>query len=338
VSSNPHYLLIFLASLVLAFLGTPLVRHFALRLQAIDNPDDRRVHQTPTPLLGGVAIFTAALAGLLLIKFFQGPARGILIGAVVILVLGIWDDLYHLSPKLKLLGQILAAASLLPFRVMVETTGIFWLDCLITVFWVVAICNAFNLLDNMDGLSAGIAALAALGFFIIGRHSGQVIIAGASLAIAGACLGFLPYNFGPRPARIFMGDTGSLFLGYLLAVLAVRLVYDSPHWLTPLVPLIILAVPIIDTSFVSIARTLEGRSIAQGGKDHLSHRLVAAFGLSRQGAVALLWLGGATAGGLGILLVKRDLLSALAGAGTLVIFMAIMAYQMREKKNGGKTD
>lgn len=332
MSETLRYGLVFFGALFLALAGTPIVRHFAVKMQAIDNPDARRVHQAPTPLLGGLAIFVAALAGLLAVKFFRGPAQGALIGAVLILVLGIWDDLYHISPKTKLLGQILAAAALLPFGIMVELSGRFWLDGLITIFWVVAICNALNLLDNMDGLSAGLAAIAALGFFIIGLHAGQFIVAGASLALAGACLGFLPYNFGRRPARIFMGDTGSLFLGYLLAVLAVRLVYESPQWITPLVPIAILALPIVDTSFVCLARTLEGRSIAQGGKDHLSHRLVAAFQLSPRAAVALLWLAGAGSGAAGVFIVRQDLAFGLGAAGGLGLFLAIMAYLMRRKK------
>jgi len=331
VSESLRYGLLFLGALFLALIGTPIVRHFAVRMQAIDNPDARRVHQAPTPLLGGLAIFVAALAGLLAVKFFRGPAQGALIGAGVILVLGVWDDLYHISPKSKLLGQILAAAALLPFGIMVEISGVFWLDGLITVFWVVAICNAFNLLDNMDGLSAGLATIAALGFFVIGLYAGQSIVAGAALALAGACLGFLPYNYGPRPARIFMGDTGSLFLGYLLAVLAVRLVYESPQWITPFVPIAVLALPIVDTTFVCIARTLEGRSIAQGGKDHLSHRLVAAFQLSPRAAVALLWLAGAGVGAAGVFIVRRDLPFGLGAAAGLGLFLAIMAYLMRRK-------
>ncbi len=327
-----QYGIVFAASLLLALVGTPLVRAAALRLGAVDAPDHRRMHLAPTPLLGGVAIFGAAISGMALVKAFQGPALGGLLGASLILLVGLWDDLYRISPRNKLLGQIAAAAVLLPFGISIEITGLAWLDGAITVFWVVGICNAFNLLDNMDGLSAGVAAVAAFCFFVVAAQGEQFIVAGASLALCGACLGFLRYNFGRAPARIFMGDTGSLLLGYLLAVLAVRLVYDSPRWITPLVPIAILGVPILDTTFVVICRLKEGRPISQGGKDHLSHRLVAAFGLPPRNAVAALWLAAATLGASAVFQVTRHPLAGILAAGLLVAVGGVLLALSRKRR------
>jgi len=305
MSQASEYAMVFCASLLFALLGTPLIRAAAFRLGAIDHPDQRRVHLRPTPLLGGLAIFGAAIAAIALTHSFQGPALGGLIGAAIILLVGFLDDLYHLSPKVKLSGQIAAALVLLPFGISVETTGVQWVDAFITIFWVVGIANAFNLIDNMDGLSAGIAAIAAFSFFAIASHAGQYVVAATSLGLCGACLGFLWYNFGRRPARIFMGDTGSLFVGYLLAVLAVRLTYASLPWVTPIVPIAILGVPILDTTFVVITRLRQRRPIYQGGKDHISHRLVERIGLASRAAVGLLWLISALLGAGAVFAVTR---------------------------------
>ena len=319
MSQALSYSAVFVTSLVLALAGTPLVRAVACRVGAIDHPDPRRVHLSPTPLLGGLAIFGAAVLALSFTHTLERHFLGGLIGGGVILLVGIWDDLYHISPKTKLFGQILAAALLLPFGIAVETIGVSWLDGLLTIFWVVGVTNAFNLIDNMDGLSAGLAVVASLAFFAVASHVGQYLVAATALALGGACLGFLRYNFGRKPARIFMGDTGSLFLGYMLAVLAVRLAYDSPRWITPLVPIAILAVPIFDTSFVTINRIRAHRPIYQGGKDHTSHRLVARLAISQRAGVILLWQIAATLSTAAVFAATREL-----WAGILLVVLLVL--------------
>jgi UDP-GlcNAc:undecaprenyl-phosphate GlcNAc-1-phosphate transferase len=332
------YALTFITSLALALLGTPVVCKAAIRLGIVDQPNAVRFHISPTPLLGGLAIFVAALAGMSLANPLHDYPLGAFIGASMILLLGIVDDLYHIKPLLKLLGQIAAAAVLVLFGLIVETTGSPIFDTAITIFWVVGLTNAFNLLDNMDGLSSGIAAIAAFCFFVIGAQAGQTITAGAALALCGACLGFLHYNFASRPARIFMGDTGSMLIGYLLAAIAVRLTYDSQPWITPFVPIAILGIPILDTTFVSFARPLGGRSPFQGGKDHLSHRLVAACALSPRKAVSLLWLAGIGLGLAGIAIVFRQIWIAIAAAALLSIFTTLFVILLLKKKSCSSAD
>jgi UDP-GlcNAc:undecaprenyl-phosphate GlcNAc-1-phosphate transferase len=332
------YALTFITSLAFALLGTPAVRKAAIRLGIVDQPNAGRFHISPTPLMGGIAIFVAALAGMSLANPLHDYPLGAFIGASMILLLGMIDDLFHIKPLLKLLGQIGAAVVLVLFGLMVETTGSPLFDAAITIFWVVGLTNAFNLLDNMDGLSSGIAAIAAFCFFVIGAHAGQTITAVAALALCGACLGFLHFNFASRPARIFMGDTGSMLIGYLLAAIAVRLTYESQPWITPFVPMAILGIPILDTTFVTFARSLGRRSPFQGGKDHLSHRLVAACALSPRKAVSLLWLAGIGLGLSGIAVVLRQTWIAIAAAAMLTIFTGLLIALLMRKKSSSSAD
>jgi UDP-N-acetylmuramyl pentapeptide phosphotransferase/UDP-N-acetylglucosamine-1-phosphate transferase len=320
------YITIFAASLVLALIGTPVVRALATRAGVVSNPDARRVHARPTPLLGGIAIFIAALASLVIFGKGSeyGHGLGMLIGVALIVLVGFLDDLYHIPALVKLSGQIVAAIVIIPFGISVEISGAPWLDAILTVGWVVGVTNAFNLIDNMDGLSAGIAAIASFSIFAIAAHVGQYLVAATSLALCGACLGFLRYNFGRMPARIFMGDTGSLFLGYLLAVLAVRLSYGSARLVTPFIPIAILGLPIFDTSFVIVRRLREGRSIFQAGKDHTSHQLAAALHLSTREAVILLLLTGAVLGAGAIFAVTR--LPLAGGIGGIILVTLMITF------------
>jgi UDP-GlcNAc:undecaprenyl-phosphate GlcNAc-1-phosphate transferase len=282
-----------LLALGLAMLLTPLAGRLAGRIGLVAYPRGDRWHRSPTPLMGGVAIFFAIVP---LFLILPGPIQadpldrfgGLLIGASLIFALGLWDDLRTLPPYTKLLGQIVAACVLAAGLPIDKFPPWSILMVPLTIFWIVGVTNAFNLLDNMDGLSSGIAAIVALTLFAYNYLQGDQQAALLCLVIAGACGGFLVFNF--NPARIFMGDSGSLLIGYLLSGIVVlgASKATSELALTLLVPVGVMALPILDTTLVTVVRALHSRPISQGGRDHLSHRLVA-LGLNERSAVLVLY-------------------------------------------------
>ncbi|MBI3945560.1 MAG: hypothetical protein HY321_06560 [Armatimonadetes bacterium] len=275
----------FLVSFALTALLTPIVIALARRVGWIDKPRADRWHRKPTALMGGIAIFLGALAGWM--AFVDRTALdSFLVPAVAIFLLGVLDDRIGLKPHLKLIGQVAAAvwvAQAVRFEGLPPL-----LSLPIVMLWMVGITNAINLLDNMDGLAAGVSAISGLAMAVLCALDGDQGLAAALLALVGACAGFLIYNF--NPAKVFMGDCGSMFLGFSLASLALygSRTGASSLAISLLVPVAILAIPIFDTTLVSIVRTLHGRSISQGGRDHSSHRLVA-LGLSERGTVLVLY-------------------------------------------------
>jgi UDP-GlcNAc:undecaprenyl-phosphate GlcNAc-1-phosphate transferase len=293
----PYIVPFFLSFAVSAGL-TPLVRKVAIRFNQVAEPREDRWHSRPTALMGGVAIAASFYLAVLAVMPFLPAARmlskylPLLICAFLVFALGLVDDIYNLAPQTKLVGQIIVASFLVFFGFKINWFESYTFNTFFSVFWIVGITNAFNLLDNMDGLSAGIAFISLLFLAVItmlnlGGRGGD----GHLLIIAlfmGALLGFLLYNF--HPASVFMGDSGSLFVGFLLAGLTTRArVFHSTHLLPIImVPVLILFVPILDTGFVSVMRTIFGRSIARGGRDHSSHRLVA-IGLPERQAVLTLY-------------------------------------------------
>jgi UDP-GlcNAc:undecaprenyl-phosphate GlcNAc-1-phosphate transferase len=285
-------LLIFVSALTFSILGTPLARQLALYAGVLDAPNARKIHGTPVPLLGGAAIYSAFILGLIFLgdRGYLRELIGILLGATLVSLFGFADDRWGLHAYPKLLGQLLAGAVLILGGTQVYLFPNHpWMNWLITLFWVVGITNAFNLLDNMDGLSGGITTVAASFFLLLAAMSGQFLVGALAAALIGACIGFLRYNL--NPATIFMGDTGSLFLGFVLAALAIKLRFPSNvPWITWLVPVCVLAVPILDTTLVFFSRLRRGKNpLTTPGKDHLSHRLVA-FGLTRREAVLTCYL------------------------------------------------
>lgn len=273
-------------ALVLSVVLTPLAIRVAHQIGLVSIPRTDRWHQRPTALLGGVAIFIGFIITALLFVPADTQVSSVLVGTVVVFALGTLDDFYPLPLQSKLIGQILAACIPVFSDVIFTLPWNILLCSLITVLWIVSITNAINLLDNMDGLAAGTATISAgflVGFAFQNQMPTSALIAAC---LGGAALGFLLYNF--HPARVFMGDSGSLVLGYLLATITVlgsSLEYSA--W-TLLVPIALLGVPIFDTCFVTVMRILHKRQITQGGRDHTSHRLVA-LGLSERSAVLLLY-------------------------------------------------
>ena len=280
------YLAVFSSALAVVLLATPWAMSAARRLGVLDVPNARKVHLQPTPLLGGVAIYAAIWIALLLISRLEVARQYvflpdttselalIFLSTVVLILVGILDD--HatggIPPWAKLLGQLLAAAIVLAAGVRFQVFGLLPLDLVLTLVWLIGISNAVNFLDNIDGLSAGATAIAAAFFFLLASANGQYLVAIMALAVAGGCLGFLRYNF--NPAVIFMGDAGTLFLGFLLAIIGAKLQLGPTGWWGLLAAVLILILPIFDTTFVTLNRLRTGRRVTQGGKDHTSHLLV----------------------------------------------------------------
>ena len=285
------FLLIFVAALILASAATPVAKRIAPMLGIMDIPSGRKAHMRPTPLLGGAAIYVATIIALLIFGQQQEITQffAILIGATLMSFCGLWDDRRPLAPALKMAAQIVAALVLYASGVAVAVLPNALLNFLVTVLWVVGITNAFNLLDNMDGLSGGVSAIAALFFMLLAITSGQVLVGSLSAALLGACVGFLLYNF--NPASIFMGDSGSLFIGFVLASVGIKLRFpDHPTVVTWMIPLIVLGLPIFDTVLVSISRLRRGKNpLTTPGHDHVSHRFVS-WGLSHRQAVLTVYV------------------------------------------------
>lgn len=282
------YIIFFLLSLALSALLTPLVTIIAVRAGYIVEPRQDRWHTKPIPMLGGIAIALSCLVPALFAFGLSKTVLPLLIGAILIFFLGLADDLRGLSPQLKFLGQICITALLVSMGVVVEIIPYPVIAIPVTFLWIVGLTNSFNLLDNMDGLSAGVAAICALSLFSFSLGANDDPVALFAIILAGSCIGFLFYNF--NPARIFMGDCGSMFLGFTLAATALVGTWQHASGLAVIlfVPLLIVGIPIFDTAYVTFMRKVKGQPISQGGKDHVSHRLVA-MGLSERKAVLLLY-------------------------------------------------
>ena len=277
-----------LGAFALSLILTPFVRLLARRYGYVAHPRVDRWHQKPTTLLGGIAIFLAFVIPFLFLVEHDPSILFVMAGASVVFVLGVVDDLYRIQPYTKLVVQI-AAASIATFGAFIPSEGLPFLLIPLAIVGFVALTNAFNLLDNMDGLSAGTACIAAFFLFLISFTVGNWTVALCAAILFGATLGFLFYNF--HPATIFMGDSGSMFLGFTVAALAMKGNWEHATnlLLMVLTPLLVLAVPLFDTTFVTLVRWMNGRAISQGGRDHTSHRLVA-FGLSERKTVTLFYV------------------------------------------------
>ena len=276
-----------LTALVVSFLMTPVVKSFAYKVGAIDVPKDaRRMHHKPIPRLGGLAIFAGFMVSILL-------------GAVIIVVLGVVDDIMALPAKLKFVVQI--AAALIPALNGVSiqalsNPNIFsgnaywvldWLSIPITVLWIVGITNAVNLIDGLDGLANGVSAISAATVLVIALICSETQVAIVMAALVGACVGFLPYNL--NPAKMFMGDTGATFLGFILATMSIQGLFKFYAVISFAVPFLILGLPIFDTAFAMIRRVAHGQSPMHADRGHIHHRLID-MGLNQKQAVATLYV------------------------------------------------
>jgi len=315
------------AAFCVSVLLTAVAKGVARRLGVVARPKADRWHRTTVPLLGGVAISLAVLAVMPLSVTLTGPMVVLLAVSACALGLGLLDDVKPLNPQTKLIAQIVLATAMVALGLRLQLSPYPAANFALTLFWVVGIANAFNLLDNMDGLAAGIAAITVgfrLAFFLV---DGDGEWAAAAAVFLGALVGFLVFNF--PPASIFMGDAGSLFIGVFVAGLSLGGQYPYSRNVASvlLIPVLILVVPILDTSFVAINRTLAGRRVSQGGRDHLSHRLVA-LGLSERGALGVLSLLAACAGGVAYLSDRLGLSYGVVLIAFLLVAITVFAVYL----------
>ena len=290
-----HDICLGIAALVLALVFVPLAMKLAYKIGAVDKPNARKVHTKIMPRMGGLGIYLAYIIVVLATQKMNMQLAGLLLGSTILVVLGIFDDMKDLNAKFKLLIQILAAVIVMAFGVRIEfMTNVFggeaiYLDILslpITLLWIVGITNAINLIDGLDGLAGGIATIAALSMAVVGWIYGQYLMASMAIILAGATMGFLRYNF--HPAKVFMGDTGSLFLGFNLSVLAIMGVAKSVTFISLAAPVLVLGVPIFDTFFAILRRKMNHKPIFAADKDHLHHRLLG-MGFSHRKTVLIIY-------------------------------------------------
>lgn len=289
-----NYAIIFLLSLLLSYLITPLIGFFAAKLKIIDEPAENKFHKKPTPRLGGVAIFISYSVPLILINGIDHGARTILLGGLLILSIGILDDIKRVSAVYKLIFifivTLLLARHGIGLRLFHDLPAV---SFLLTLLWVAGVTSAFNAVDNMDGLAAGLALISATTFFIIALRTSQWALAGLSVALIGSTLGFLRHNF--HPAKIFMGDSGSLFLGFTLASLGFMGEWSENSVKASIIPILVLGVPVFDLAYIVIGRWVDGvtKSIVEAitfcAKDHLSHRLIL-LGLNYRTVILFIYL------------------------------------------------
>jgi UDP-GlcNAc:undecaprenyl-phosphate GlcNAc-1-phosphate transferase len=290
-----EYALIFLGSTALSFILTPRALAAALRHGFLDRPGGYKSQVSPVPYMGGLAMILAFAIAVALASLALPPENGlgelfaVLALAVALGLVGLVDDLRGLGPWIRLTAEFGAGVAVWALNAGVSFADLEWINFFLTVLWIVGVTNAFNLLDNMDGLSAGVAAIATAGLFFIAAANGQFLVARFAAGLVGCALGFLRHNF--HPARIYMGDAGSLFLGFLVAYLGVRLRFDAPSSTTFLVPILVCAVALFDTGVVTVNRLAHGRHVMRGGRDHVSHRLVK-LGLTVPTAVTTIYAAG----------------------------------------------
>ena len=270
------YIILIAIAFILSLVTVPISRYFALKFNIIDRPMGIKRHKKPTPYLGGVAIFSSSviviLFYLLYKDFYNANLLGIVISTFVILLLGLWDDIKMLNPYTKLIFQSLAILILMLNGVYMKIIYFpMWLNILLTYFWILGITNAINIIDIKDGLAGSVTFIASSAFFFIALGNNYPFIIILSGSLAGAILGFLIYNY--PPAKIFMGDAGSEFIGFMLAIISIEISYTTVNKIALLSPLLILGIPIYDTVFISIIRILKKKNPLHGSPDHIAVRL-----------------------------------------------------------------
>ena len=320
----------FAVAAVLSYFFTPPVKNFAHKVGAIDVPKDaRRMHQKPIPRLGGLAIYGGFLCSILIFGQLDETMLCVLLGAAIIVALGIFDDVLALGAKLKFVVQIVAAA--IPVCIGDLQIGLFTnlnplsdtpfvhlgiLAVPVTIIWIVGITNAVNLIDGLDGLAVGVSSIAAITMLAVALLTGNMPIAITMAALAGACIGFMPYNL--NPAKIFMGDTGSTFLGYMLATVSIMGLFKFYAVISFAVPFLILGLPIFDTANAIIRRVAAGRSPMSPDRGHVHHKLID-MGFNQKQAVAILYAISATLGLTAVVLTSSGEVKAI------VLLLAVLA-------------
>jgi UDP-GlcNAc:undecaprenyl-phosphate/decaprenyl-phosphate GlcNAc-1-phosphate transferase len=279
---------------IFAIFLTPVAKRVAIKLNAVDLPDKRKVHNKMMPRLGGLAIYTSFTLGIVIFSPDSNFTLPIIIGGTIIFLVGMFDDIYQLSPKVKTIGQIIAALPIVIGGINIDYITIpfgpkidfgFW-SIVITVIWIIGVTNAINLIDGLDGLASGISAIALMTISGMALSMGNVLVALLGLMLLGSTLGFLVYNF--YPAKIFLGDSGSYFLGFMISVLSIQGLFKNVTVFSIIIPIIILGVPIVDTFFAIIRRKVQGLPLLSPDKRHLHHCLIQ-LGYSHRKTVLILY-------------------------------------------------
>lgn len=345
-SKGRVYVVLALAlAMLVSYLATPLVKKLAIKIHAVDVPkDERRMHDHPIPLMGGLAIFIGCIVSLLLFADIDKALRGILLGASIIVAVGIVDDIHPLGAGIKLIFQIIAALIAVWHGVVIQFVAnpFVFLDkqflnfgiwsVPITVIWIVAVTNAMNLIDGLDGLADGVSTISALSMLFIAILMGNLEIAIIPAALAGACLGFIPYN--KNPAKIFMGDTGSTFLGFMLATVSVIGLFKFYAIISFLIPFLILGFPIFDTASAIIRRILKGQNPMKADRSHTHHKLID-MGMNQKQAVVTLYHASAALGIFAVMVVSKGHIKAILAVVALIatgLTVARIAKFPHEKK------
>lgn len=311
--------------------ATPFVKMLAYKIGAVDVPkDERRAHDHPIPRLGGLAIFYGFLISIVCFASVESELKGIIIGALIIVALGIVDDVKQLGSKIKFLTQILVAVIVVMHGVTIEYVsvpsfvieggilplGVFSVP--LTILWIVAVTNAVNLIDGLDGLAVGVSSIATFSLFFIAILAGEMEVAILAAALAGSCLGFLPYNF--NPAKIFMGDTGSTFLGYTLSIICIQGLFKGYVVISFIIPFLILGLPLFDTAFAVVRRIWNKKPIMSADRGHLHHRLMD-MGFSQKQTVAFLYIIASILGLSAVVVLESGAYSAAIFVITVFLFM-----------------
>jgi UDP-GlcNAc:undecaprenyl-phosphate GlcNAc-1-phosphate transferase len=322
------YILTLALAAILSAALTPRMRAAAIRFGIVDRPDGRlKNHGEPVPYLGGLAICLSFLLALAVTFSFSEEVLGILLAGSIVVILGLIDDLGQLGPWTKLAGQLVAITVLIKSGIYIKLTFLPPAAAIaLSVLWLLAITNAFNLIDIMDGLSAGTALIAALTLMVVAEINGGAQAAALLAALAGSCLGFLFYNF--APARIYMGDTGSMFLGLLLGALAMDNAYTARNPVAALAPALILGVPLFDMLFVMYIRRRRGLPVMLGSPDHVALRL-RRWRLSTRQTVVASWVATGALGGAGVAMTLLPIRGALGVLGAVVAAGFVLALMLR---------
>ncbi len=327
-----QYVVPFVIALVVSYALTPSVKKLAIKIGAVDRPNARKVHTHVIPRLGGLAIYIGFMAAVLFCVPLQHELVGMLLGCTAIVAVGIWDDICNIPAKVKLVGQILAACIPVAFGIQIEWLTNPFGDIIVlpeliaipvTIFWIIGFTNTVNLIDGLDGLAAGVAFIASISMFLLAYNLNQFLPALVIVSMAGAALGFLQYNF--NPAKIFMGDTGSMLLGYTLSVAAVLGLVKTAATVALVVPIIALGLPILDTTFAIIRRKMSGVPIFQPDKGHLHHRLLA-LGMAQKQAVLIMYFVSMI---LGIVALFVANVSYKTGIVTVLVVLAVIIYSAK---------
>jgi len=326
------YFIAFIIAVTIAYFLTPYAIKLAHRIGAIDVPkDNRRVHNKPIPRLGGSAIYIAFVITALIMMPIDRELIALLIGATMIVLMGMYDDVKPVSAKFKLLIQIIASFVVIFGGVRIEAfrqvpLGIFSIP--VTIFWIVGITNAVNLIDGLDGLAAGVAIIASISLAFVSftnSVSGMMEVALLLIILAGSALGFLPYNF--NPAKIFMGDTGSLLIGFLLSVISIEGIIKSATTIVITIPLLALGVPVLDTAFAIARRLINKRPIMEADKGHLHHRLLDQ-GLSQRQTVLILYFISSLLGASAVFISDANKATAYLALGAIMLVILYGALKL----------